>query len=355
MIYLNPPIISKKEYKYVKKALNSGYIAPVGEWIDKFEKKIKKITSSSYALATINATSAIHLALRVIGIKKRDKVITSTFTFIGGVNPIFYEKARAVFVDIDNYWQIDLNLLEKAIKKEKPKAMIIPHIYGQMAKIDDIQYLAKKYKIFLIEDAAEALGSTYNKKHSGTFGDIGIFSFNGNKIVTTSNGGIFITNNEDFYKKAKFLANQAKEDAPFYLHTDIGYNYRLSNILAAIGVAQLEKLKKRVKKKREIFKLYQKYLDVEFMPEIENSKGNRWLSTILVNNPQKIIKALKKHNIEARFLFKPMHTQPIFKNSKAYLNGNSERIFKQGLALPSGVNLTKKDIKKISKIIKKNL
>ncbi|QCI29016.1 aminotransferase class V-fold PLP-dependent enzyme [Caminibacter pacificus] len=390
MIYLSPPHMSGKELEYIKKAFESNYIAPVGEFIDKFEEMVKNYTGAKHALAVVNATSALHLALRVLGIKENDKVAVSTFTFIGGVSPILYQNAEPIFIDSDEYWQMDVNLLEEALKKERPKAVIVAHLYGQIGRIEDIAYLCKKYGAFLIEDAAEALGaykytmdngkwrmdngqltmdngeyaneseksSSIVYKHAGTFGDIGIYSFNGNKLLTTSGGGMMISDNEEWIKKSKFLSTQAKEDFPWYEHETYGYNYRMSNILAAIGVGQMEVVEERIKRKREIFNLYKKELSdiAEFMPEINNSRGNRWLTTLLFNQkePLKVMEYLFERKIESRPLWKPMHLQPLFKNAKSYINGRSEEYFKKGLCLPSGTAMSDEEVLKIAKLIKEN-
>jgi len=355
MIYLSPPHMSGKELEYIKQVFDSNYIAPVGEFLDKFENSVKNYVNSKYSLALINATSALHLALRVLGIKEGDKVAVSTFTFIGGVNPILYQKASPVFIDSDEYWQMDVNLLEDALKKEKPKAVVVAHLYGQIGKIEDIVYLCKKYNAFLIEDAAEALGAKYSNKYAGTFGDIGVFSFNGNKLLTTSSGGVMVSDNEEWIKKARFLSTQAKEDYPWYEHETYGYNYRMSNVLAAIGVAQMEVIEDRIKRKREIFEIYKNELGsiANFMPEINNSRGNRWLTTALFEkDPLKIQEILFKNSIESRPLWKPMHLQPLFKNAKSYINNNSEKYFKKGLCLPSGTAMSDEDVVNIAKIIK---
>lgn len=355
MIYLSPPHMSGKELDYIKEVFESNYIAPVGEFIDRFEESVKNYTNSKSALAVINGTAAIHLALRVLGIKENDKVLASSFTFIGSITPILFQKAEPVFIDSDKSWNIDPNLVEEAAKKEKPKALIITHLYGQMAKIEDLIYLSKKYGFFLIEDAAESLGATYKNKHSGTFGDFGIYSFNGNKILTASSGGMLVSDNEEWIKKARFLSTQAKENFPWYEHTTYGYNYRISNVLAAIGVAQMEVIEKRVKRRREIFEIYRSNLSHlgEFMPEIENSRGNRWLTTMIFNelNPLEVMEKLKENEIESRPLWKPMHMQPVFKNAKSYVNGVSENLFKKGLCLPSGSSMSDEDVRRVCEII----
>ena len=355
-IFLSPPHMSGKEIEYIKDVFESNYIAPVGEYIDKFEEAIKNYTKTKNALALMNATSAIHLALRVLGVDEGDKVAVSTFTFIGGVAPILYQKAEPIFIDSDESWNMDSNLLEEALKKEKIKAVIVAHLYGQVAKIEDIKYLCKKYGAFLIEDAAESLGATLNNKHSGTFGDFGVYSFNGNKLLTTSSGGMLVSDNEEWIKKARFLSSQAKDEALWYEHSTYGYNYRMSNVLAAIGVAQMEVVEERIKRKREIFEIYKQNLSEygEFMPEIQNSRGNRWLTTMIFNelDPIKVIKFLASKNIESRPLWKPMHLQPLFKDAKCYLNGISENLFKKGICLPSGTAMSDEDVLKVIEYVK---
>jgi len=353
MIFLSPPHMSGNEQKYIDEVFKSNYIAPVGEFINRFEDSVKNYTNSKNAVALINATSAIHLALRILGIGEGDKVAVSSFTFIGSVTPVLYQKAEPIFIDSDESWNMSPELLKKAIKENDIKAVIVTHLYGQMAKIEEIVKICKENNIYLIEDSAESLGASYKNKQSGTFGDFGVYSFNGNKILTTSGGGMLISENKEWIEKAKFLSTQAKEDYPWYEHETYGYNYRMSNVLAAIGVAQMEVLEDRVEKKREIFSWYKEFLKEEFMPEIENSIGNRWLTTLTFKdkNPLEVMEVLKQNQIESRPLWKPMHMQPLFKNNKAYLNGVSENLFKKGLCLPSGTQLTKEQVKYISKVI----
>ena len=353
MIFLSPPHMSGNEQKYIDEVFKSNYIAPVGEFINRFEESVKNYTNSKNAVALINATSAIHLALRILGISEGDKVAVSSFTFIGSVTPVLYQKAEPVFIDSDESWNMSPELLKKAIKENDIKAVIVTHLYGQMAKIEEITKICKENGVYLIEDSAESLGASYKNKQSGTFGDFGVYSFNGNKILTTSGGGILVSENKEWTNKAKFLSTQAKEDYPWYEHETYGYNYRMSNVLAAIGVAQMEALDERIKKKREIFEWYKEFLDEEFMPEIKDSKGNRWLTTLTFKdkNPLKVMDKLKNNQIESRPLWKPMHMQPLFKDNKAYLNGMSEELFKKGLCLPSGTQLTKEDIKMICGIV----
>jgi len=353
MIFLSPPHMSGNEQKYIDEVFKSNYIAPVGEFINRFEDSVKNYTHAKNAVALINATSAIHLALRVLGISQNDKVAVSSFTFIGSVTPVLYQKAEPIFIDSDESWNMSPELLKKAIKENDIKAVIVTHLYGQMAKIEEIVKICKENNIYLIEDSAESLGASYKNKQSGTFGDFGVYSFNGNKILTTSGGGMLVSENKEWIEKAKFLSTQAKENYPWYEHETYGYNYRMSNVLAAIGVAQMEVLEERVEKKREIFSWYKEFLKEEFMPEIENSIGNRWLTTLIFKNknPLEVMEILRKNEIESRPLWKPMHMQPLFKNNKSYVSGVSENLFKKGLCLPSGTTLEKKDIEKIVKVI----
>lgn len=363
-IFLSPPHMSGKELEYIKEAFESNYIAPLGPFVDRFEESIREFTGTKNALALSSATSALHLALRVLGIGKGDIVMASSFTFIGSISAILYEKAIPLFIDSDQKsWNLDPNLLEIAIKKapKKPKALILTHLYGQMADIEKISLTCKKHGIYLIEDSAESLGASFKGKQSGTFGDMGVYSFNGNKLLTTSGGGMLISDNEKWIEKARFYSTQARENKPYYEHEEYGYNYRLSNILAAIGVAQMEVLEKRVKKAREIFSWYKEELrgisEIDFMPELPKSKGNRWLTTFTCKktNVKNIISHLQKHNIESRLLWKPMHLQPLFKNSLHVKGGVSENLFKNGLCLPSGTDMKKGDVFRVCKLIKEVL
>ena len=362
-IFLSPPHMSGKELDLINKVFESNYIAPLGEYVNKFEESIRNQTKSENALALNSGTSAIHLALRVLGIGKGDYVLASSFTFIGSVAPILYQNATPIFIDADESWNLSPQLLQEFLENwtEKiPKAIIVTHLYGQMADMKKIVEICKKYNISVIEDSAESLGATLDNQESGTFGDFGIFSFNGNKILTTSGGGMLIGKNRDFIEKAKFLSTQAKEDLPYYEHQEIGFNYRMSNILASVGVAQMSVLKDRVEKRREIFSWYQEFLSdfVDFMPEIEHSKGNRWLTTIQFRkniNLEKTIAKLNENGIESRHLWKPMHLQPIFKSSISKVDKTSEKLFKNGLCLPSGSAMTKDEVKRVSEILKAEL
>jgi len=362
-IFLSPPHMSGKEQQYIAEVFESNYIAPLGTFVDRFEESIKSYTGVSYALALSSATAGLHLALRVLGVGEGDYVLASSFTFIGSVNAILYQNAKPIFVDSDESWNISPKLLKKAIKEapQKPKVLIITHLYGQLCKLDEIIAICKDEGIFLIEDAAESLGGSYHGRQSGTFGDMGVYSFNGNKILTTSGGGILISDNEEWISKAKFLSTQAKENYLHYEHKEFGYNYRLSNVLAAIGVAQMEVLDKRVQRRREIFDLYRTNLcsvhEIQFMPEIQDSRGNRWLTTLTFakTDPLKIIEALERVNIESRPLWKPMHMQPLFKEALVIEDGTSQRLFKQGICLPSGSSMSDEDVYRICDVLRKVL
>ena len=361
-IFLSSPHMSGNELKYIEKVFESNYIAPLGEYVNKFEDSIKEYTSAQHALAVTSGTAAIHLALRVLGIGQGDDVLASTFTFIGSVNAILYQGANPIFIDSDKEtWNLSPKLLNKYLCecKKKPKALIVTHLYGQCANIEKIADICNLHGVYLIEDAAESLGATYKNKHTGTFGDFGIYSFNGNKILTTSGGGMLVSANKDWIEKAKFYSTQAKEPFIHYEHLEYGYNYRMSNVLAAIGVGQMEVIEDRVTKKREIFEWYKEFLadieEITFMPELENSRGNRWLTALIFEKSDynKIMKALDEVNVESRPLWKPMHMQKLFENSKAIVDGTSEELFNKGLCVASSTTMTKDDVKMICDVIKK--
>lgn len=362
-LFLSPPHMSGKEQQYIAEVFESNYIAPLGAFVNRFEESIKIYSGASNALALSSATAGLHLALRVLGIGDGDYVLASSFTFIGSVNAILYQNAKPIFVDSDESWNISTELLKEAILKapKKPKALIITHLYGQLCKLDEIIAICKEEGIYLIEDAAESLGASYNGTQSGTLGDMGVYSFNGNKILTTSGGGMLVSDNDEWIAKAKFLSTQAKEDYRHYEHKEVGYNYRMSNVLAAIGVAQMEVLGSRVDRRREIFDLYLKNLhgipEIHFMPELRDTRGTRWLTTLTLEktNPQKIIDALEGSNIESRALWKPMHLQPLFKGSIGEIDGTSQRLFEQGICLPSGSSMTDEDVNRISESFVKAL
>lgn len=362
-VFLSPPNMSGNELEYVKKVFESNYIAPLGEYVDRFEESVKNYTKAKYALALNSGTAALHLALRVLGIKDGDVVLGSSFTFMASLNPIFYERCIPVLIDCDESWNLSPKLLKEAILKspKKPKALIVTHLYGSAAKMDEILEICAENEILVIEDAAEALGGEYKGKSLGTFGIFGALSFNGNKIITTSGGGMLISYDEKLLKKARYYSTQAREPLVHYEHLDYGYNYRLSNVLGAIGVGQMEGLAKKVERKREIFEKYKqvlKGLNLEFMPEIDDSKSNRWLTTLLFEKENvhlKVIEALSKADIESRPLWKPMHLQPVFSGALSVVNGTSENYFNRGICLPSGSDMSDNTIDRVCEIIKSTI
>ncbi|EIG1074340.1 UDP-N-acetylbacillosamine transaminase [Campylobacter coli] len=382
-LFLSPPHMGGNELKYIEEVFKSNYIAPLGEFVNRFEESVKDYAQCENALALNSATAALHLALRVAGVEQDDIVLASSFTFIASVAPICYLKAKPVFIDCDETFNIDIDLLKLAIKEseKKPKALILTHLYGNAAKMDEIVQICEKENIILIEDAAEALGSFYKGRALGTFGEFGAYSYNGNKIITTSGGGMLIGKDKQKIERARFYSTQARENCLHYEHLDYGYNYRLSNILGAIGVAQMEVLEQRVLKKREIYEWYKEFLgdSFVFLDELENSRSNRWLSTALIDfdknemnayqkcieisqkdlilHPKisKLITDLQKEQIETRPLWKAMHTQEVFKGAKAYVNGNSELFFKKGICLPSGTAMSKDNVREISELIIKSV
>ncbi len=352
--------MSGKEQEYINEVFKSNYIAPLGEYVNKFEASVSSYAGAPDALALNSGTSAIHLALRVLGIGAGDVVLASTFTFMASVSPILYQGATPVFVDSDESWNLSPELLKKAIANspKKPKALVVTHLYGQAAKMKEICEICERENIAVVEDAAEALGGFLSGKALGTFGRLGAYSFNGNKIITTSGGGMLVGEKE-LVEKARFYSTQAREPFLHYEHKDYGYNYRLSNVLGAIGTAQMEALEARVIKKREIFEKYKKELpELEFMPEIANSRGNRWLTTALFKEKGahlRVIEALAKENIESRPLWKPMHMQPVFEGALAFTDGTSEDMFARGICLPSGTAMGDEEFARVVKIVKENL
>lgn len=360
-IFLSPPHMGGHELEYIEKVFESNYIAPLGEYVHRFEQSICDYVNVPYALALSSATAAIHLALRVLGVGRDDDVLASTFTFIGSVNAILYQGAHPVFIDSDETsWNLSPKLLEEYLLtcSKKPKALILTHLYGQSADIEKIALTCKTHGVYLIEDAAESLGALYQGKHTGTVGDFGVYSFNGNKIITTSGGGMLVSRNQAWIEKAKFYSTQAREAQSYYEHIEYGYNYRMSNVLAAIGVGQMEVIEERVAQKRRLFSWYEEFLkDVEeitFMPELPISRGNRWLTTLTCKrlNPQTMMQALEAINVESRPLWKPMHMQPLFKDAKKHVDGTSERLFQQGICLASDTRMAKDDVMEISNAIK---
>lgn len=363
-LFLSPPHMSGQEQRYIAQAFESNYIAPLGPFVDRFEAAVRDYTHAPHALATVNATAALHLALRVLGVGAGDVVLASSFTFIGSVAAILYQNATPFFIDSDmQSWNLDPALLEEAIAKapRKPKALILTHLYGGCADLAPIIATCKHYGIALIEDAAESLGAIYHGAHSGTFGDFGVYSFNGNKILSTSGGGMLVSANKAWIDKARFYATQAKENTPHYEHIEFGYNYRMSNILAAIGVAQMEVIEERVAQCRQIYAWYQEELgaieEITFMPELPKTRHNRWLTTLTFErtDPYHVMRRLEAHNIESRPLWKPMHRQPLFKDALHLSKGVSDRLFAHGLCLPSGTQMTREDVARVCTHLKEAL
>ena len=356
-IFLSPPDMGGEELPNVEQAFESNYIAPLGAFVERFERSVCDYTGTQAAAALSSGTAALHLALILSGVGRGDRVLASTLTFVGSVNPILYVGAEPIFVDADESWNASPALLEEAIEKERPKAFVLTHLYGQPAKMEEITAICRRHGVALIEDAAESLGATYRGRHTGTFGRFGVYSFNGNKIITTGGGGMLVSGDEAAIGRARKLASQAREPVPWYEHRELGYNYRLSNVLAAIGVGQMEVIEERVAKKRRIFGWYRELLGedgYEWMPELPEARGNRWLTTLLVKrgDPLRIVEALEAENIEARPLWKPMHSQPLFAGAKIYGGQKSEELFARGLCLPSGTRLGRETVARICDIVR---
>ena len=357
-----------EEINQIKNAFDSNWIAPVGPHIKNFESELSKIHHKKHVAALQSGTSAIHIALNLLGVSKSDIVLCQSFTFVGSVNPIKYLNATPVFIDSEiQTWNICPEALESAIKKyiktgKKPKAIIVVNLYGMPCKISDILQLSKKFNIPIIEDAAESLGSKIENTFCGSFGDFGVLSFNGNKIITTSGGGAIISSNQRLIEKAKFLATQAKENCDHYEHREIGFNYRISNISAAIGIGQLKVLDKWIKLRRDNYNFYFSLLSsidgISFQEEPNSFFSNRWLTTILIDeskfkniNSNVLRKKLEFNNIESRPLWKPMHLQPLYKDCDFIGSNVSDKIYKKGLCLPSGSNLSKKEKERIENVL----
>ena len=366
--------MSGHEYSYVKDAFDSNWVAPLGPNVDGFESDISNyLDDDCYTAALISGTAAIHLALRILNIGPGDIVMVQSFTFCGTTSPISYQGAELVFIDSEpETWNICPNTLEDALNAYKGrhvKAIIPVHLYGMPAKMDEIKMLSNKYNVPIIEDAAEGLGSSYKGQKCGTFGDMAALSFNGNKIITTSGGGALISKNKTYIDKARFLSTQARDQAPHYQHSQIGYNYRMSNIVAGVGRGQMEVIPERVKRRRANNQRYREFFSdipgVTFQTEPNtNYYSNYWLTAILINpaltggiSREDVRLALEAENIESRPLWKPMHLQPVYEGAKFYGTGLCEHLFEQGLCLPSGSNLTEEEFDRIfnalSKIFKK--
>lgn len=365
-IWLSSPHMSGNEQTYIKEAFDTNWVAPLGPNVNGFEKDLESyLKEGRHVAALASGTSALHLSLILLGVTTGDEVICQSKTFSASANPIVYQGATPVFVDSEpDTWNICPIQLEIAIKHriskgKKPKAIIAVHLYGMPYKVDEINNVAEKYDIPIIEDSAESLGSHYKGVNCGTFGDLSILSFNGNKIITTSGGGALVARTEDLKKQAVFLATQARDNAPHYQHTHIGYNYRMSNIVAGIGRGQMTILDSHVEKRRSNHQLYYNTFkdsnQITFLHEPEGHFSNRWLSCIQLDSYETregLRLALEKENIESRPLWKPMHQQPIFRDAPNYLNGVSDELFERGLCLPSGSNLTEEELDRVISAIK---
>jgi dTDP-4-amino-4,6-dideoxygalactose transaminase len=367
-IYLASPTMNGNEMKFIEEAFDTNWIAPLGPNVNEFEKELAAYVETSHAAALSSGTAAIHLALKYADIKQGDVVFCSTLTFSATCNPILYQGATPVFIDSErDTWNMDPKALRKAFKKyPNAKAVVLVNLYGTPAKLDEILAICKEYNVPLIEDAAESLGATYKGKQTGTFGKFGIFSFNGNKIITTSGGGMLVSEDGTAIEKARFWSTQSREKERHYEHKEVGYNYRMSNIVAGIGRGQLLSLNKHIELKKNIYytykKAFEKISDITMNPITEHSEPNYWLSCITIKEDSKvkpldIMLALEKENIESRPIWKPMHLQPIFKQNDIILeddndNSVSEDIFNRGVCLPSDIKNTDEDMNRIIKLIR---
>ncbi|ETR74689.1 MAG: DegT/DnrJ/EryC1/StrS aminotransferase [Candidatus Magnetoglobus multicellularis str. Araruama] len=357
-IYLSPPHMGGEELKYINDVFESNYIAPVGKHITYFENEVAKRFGANGVLALSSGTAAIHLALRFLKVKADDIVLCSSLTFVGSANPILYERAIPVFIDSEpETWNMSPVALEQAFQKycqmdKQPKAVIAVNLYGQCADMNAISCICKKYDTPMIEDAAESIGAKYQNQFSGTFGEFGIFSFNGNKMITTSGGGMLLSHDQDAINKARYWSTQARDPVVHYEHSELGYNYRMSNVLAAIGLGQLKVLDAHIQRCRQIFNRYEKELGhipgIDFMPEPPGYFSNRWLTVMTMapslESPLTLINHLEEHNIESRPVWKPMHLQPLFQGTDFFPHDHhqpvSEQLFETGICLPSGPGMT---------------
>lgn len=371
-ILLSTPHLGEYEMGYVAEAFRSNWIAPLGPNVDAFEKELSEYVGVGNAAALSSGTAALHLAMRLLGVSDGDTVFCSTFTFIASVSPVVYQGAKPVFIDSEpESWNMSPSALRRALddadrQGKLPKAVVVVNLYGQSADFDPIIAICEKYNVPIIEDAAESLGATYKGRQTGTFGKLGVFSFNGNKIITTSGGGMLVSEDYELIARARHLATQARDQAPWYEHTEIGYNYRMSNILAGIGRGQMRVLDERVNLRRAVFERYQQALSglqaVEWMPEAEFGRSNRWLSVCTLNQnhtnlfPKDVIELLSAQGIEARHVWKPMHLQPLFKDAKYYQHQEnidfSKNAFDTGVCLPSGSNMTEAQQIKIIEVLR---
>jgi pyridoxal phosphate-dependent aminotransferase EpsN len=362
-IYLSPPHLGQEELALVQDAFASNWVAPLGPHVDSFEREFAQAVGAKDAAALASGTAALHLALRLSGVGRGDTVFCSTLTFVASANPILYEGANPVFIDSDlRTWTLDPSLLASELEKAAragrlPKALVVVHLYGQSADLDPILECCSRYDVAVIEDAAEALGARYRGRSPGTLGSFGVYSFNGNKIITTSGGGMLVAKDETEIQMARSLASQAREPAPHYEHSTLGFNYRMSNILAALGRGQLRLLPERVLERRRTFSFYARALadqpGVSFMPEAPYGRSSRWLSVIQIDpkefgaTREDVRQYLERANIESRPVWKPMHLQPLFRGVPVVGGGVSERLFERGLCLPSGSALTDLELERV--------
>lgn len=372
-ILLSSPHMGGNEKKYVKEAFKTNWIAPVGNNVNMFEKQIMEFTGTKAACAVSSGTGAIHLALDLLGVGKDDIVFCSSLTFVASANPILYLGARPVFIDSElDTWNMSPEILEQALEfyqthERLPKAVIVVNLYGQSAQMDRIVEICNRYGVPIIEDSAESLGAVYKGRMSGTFGKFGVYSFNGNKIITTSGGGMIISDEEIMIKKALKKATQSKETAAHYQHENVGYNYRLSNICAGIGRGQMEVLEERIRQKRAIFEQYVYGLGdvdgLEFMPEANDSFHTRWLSALTIDRTKlgatagEMIEHLAENNIEARPVWKPLHMQPLFRGFDYFCEGqdNSRYLFENGICLPSDTKMTVEEISRVIRLMRERI
>jgi len=362
-IFLASPHMSDEGYEreFVKEAFDTNWIAPLGAHVNGFERELADRVGSKAATALSSGTAAIHMALKAVGVEEGDVVFCPTLTFCATANPIIYQDATPVFIDCNlKTWNMDPDALEEAFERyPEPRAVIIAHLYGLTADLDRIMEICNKHNVPVVEDAAESLGSQYKGKQTGTFGAYGAFSFNGNKIITTSGGGMLVSDNEAKIEKIRFWTSQSRDPARHYQHSELGFNFRMSNVLAGIGRGQLKVLDERIAKKNYIFEFYKSELsglkDLEMMPSNEWAEPNYWLSCILLKGrvrPNDLIDALEKENIEARPVWKPLHLQPLFEACDFIGKGESEEIFENGVCLPSDTKMTNEDLKRVCRIIK---
>lgn len=359
-IYLSPPEIRPEDYTALDAVLASNWVAPVGPHLEAFESAIcSRVDEKRHAVAVNSGTAALHLALLVLGVGAGDAVLCPTLTFAASANPVRYCGAEPIFIDSEaQSWNMDPALLEAALRSEENiKAVVVVHLYGQCAEMDAIEALCRKYKVALIEDAAEALGATYEGRPAGSFGDLSFFSFNGNKIITTSGGGMLLSGNRDWIEKARYLATQARQPVRHYEHREIGYNYRLSNVLAALGTSQLARLDAIIEQRKEHYLAYKDALGgldgFAMMPLRDNGTPNYWLSCVQVGDRRDaIVEALEAESIEARPIWKPLHMQPVFTTSPCYGGAQAERLFAEWLCLPSGTSLTAAERQRVITVVR---